>query len=529
MDEKPIKKLLGSLRYGVRLEIIETFEKLEEIFARIELFEGENKIKEFIVDSFEDLIINITEFWEEEAQLSIYPRKTATWLSDYLYDLGYPDFDFTYVYRTIIGKVREGEELERLTKLLELTDPDVKPKIRSVELELPETDQTAFLAEELDNFIDEAPQNTKGSVVYFDKEGNISASKTTQDITPKSEAEQTELFTITSFENESGSSLNDVQINNVIPYHYKVTDINTIGFEGVEPTKKLLDDGIQLTWVIPELKANQVAKIELNLERRIARTIAMNIDQDVNIINTYFNIKPLKDRYSATNSFTNVQPDIIDNLVIEDEIPTTFNLLEVKPTDDQYTMNMEKTGFEQLLKWQYDEIATEKEIRHLYYLVDRKYFIFTQLTVKSKQDDEPIIEIKRLIEPNIRYYELLVSYYIKLHRPIAEFYIREQISEGVNVNFLFPKTTEKTIEIIADKLTQVWKIIPALPSMHFEFGYIVSGEHLKTEFPIELQIPNYPHSTSTPVIAEFEDTPVFLPEMHQLLHNNRSTSEIPEQ
>ena len=528
MDEKPIRKLLGSIRYGIKLEVLETFEKLEEIFARIELFEREKKIKEVIIDNFEDLVINITEFWEEEAQLSLYPRKTATWLSDYLNDLGYPDFDFTYVYRAIMGKVEEDAELELLSKLLELTDPDVKPKIRKVDLDLPETDKVAFLAKELDNFLDEAPKNTKGSVVYFDQEGNISVSMTKQDITQKSEEEKTELFTITSFENQSDAPLNDVQINNIIPYHYKVTDINTIGFEGIEPTKKLLDDGLQLTWVIPEIKPNQIAKIEVNLERRIARTIAMNIDQDVNIINTYFNILPFKDRFSATNSFTNVQADIIDNLVIEDEIPTTFNLLEVKPPDPDYTMNMEKTGFEQLLKWQYDEVATEKEIRHLYYLVDRKYFIFTQLSVKSKQDDDPILEIKRLIEPNIRYYELLVSYYIKLHRPIAEFYIREQISEGVNVTFLFPKSTEKTIEIIANKTNQVWKIIPALPSKHFEFGYIVSGENIKTEFPIELLIPNHPHSISNPLTAEFEDHPIFLPEMHQLLHEYRSSAEVTE-
>jgi hypothetical protein len=313
-----------------------------------------------------------------------------------------------------------------------------------------------------------------------------------------------------------------VQVNNVIPYHYKVTGFDTIGFEGIEPTKKLLDDGLQLTWIVPEIKPKQETKIEVNLERRISRTILMNIASDVNIINTYFNIEPFKDRFSATNSFTNSQVNLIDNLIIEDEIPTTFNLLEVKPSEEDYTMNMEKHGFEQLLKWQYDEVTTEKEIRHLYYLIDRKIFIFSQLFVSAKQDGTPLLEINRLIEPNIRYYELIVSYYLKFHKPVTELYIREQIPEGVEVSFLFPKVINKSIEIIGDRTTQVWKIIHNAPSNVFQFGYIISGEKIKTDFPVDLLIPEFPVSMSNPISSEIEKQPVFLPELHQFLQTHKT-------
>ncbi|TFG05532.1 MAG: hypothetical protein EU536_01455 [Promethearchaeota archaeon] len=526
MAEKPVKNLLGSISFGIRLEILGTFEKLQDIFVRIEMFDRRRKIKEVIVDNFELLVENITEFWEKEAQLGLYPRKTAVWLSDYLEELGYPAFDYDYVYKAITNKLEEQSELEKLAKLIELKDPDVKPKIRKLDLDLPKTGRGTYLAEEIDNFLEEAPKTTKSSIIYVDQEGKLSTLMTEQDIVQKSDEEKTELLTTTTFDNPLDIPITDVQINNIIPYHYKVMGIETIGFEGIEPIKKLLDDGLQLTWIIPEIKPKQETKIEVNLERRISRTILMNIAADVNIINTYFNIEPYKDRFSATNSFVNVQSDIIDHLIIEDEIPTTFNLLEVKPPDEDYTMNMEKQGFEQLLKWQYTEIATEKEIRHLYYLIDRQFFIFSRITVKSKQDETLLLEVNRLIEPNTRYYELIITYYLRLYKKIPELYIKEQVPEGVNVTFVYPQNIDKSIEISGDKTKQVWKIVPYVPSDKFQFGYIISGQKIKTEFPIELVIPEFQVSTSNPISSEFNKQPIFLPEIHQFLQNHKALPDI---
>jgi hypothetical protein len=254
----------------------------------------------------------------------------------------------------------------------------------------------------------------------------------------------------------------------------------------------------------------------------------MNMEKDVNIINTYFNIEPFKDRFSASNTFTNVQADIIDNLIIEDEIPTTFNLLEVKPPDDDYKMNMEKEGFEQLLKWQYEEIATEKEIRHIYYLIDRRIFLLTQFLIKSRQSQEPLMQIVRFIEPNVRYYEMIVTYYLKFHEPISELYIKEMIPESVNVTFLFPQTVEKSIEIIESKTVQVWKILLEAPSTQFEFGYICSGESIKTEFPVDFYIPKLPVSSSQELSAEIQKKPFFLPEMHQFLQQFKTSAKVPD-
>ncbi len=525
MSDENVKKLLGSISYGIRIEILEKFEKIQDLFARLEFFDRRRKIREIIIDNFELLIAEITNFWEKDAQLALYPRKTAAWLSDYLVELGYPEFDFSYVLRAITHKLEEVDELAKLADLIELTDPDIKPKMQKIDISLPKTGKGAFLAQEIDKFIEEAPKTMKSSVIFIDQEGHPSTIKIEQDIVKSDDTQKNEFLTTTVFENPLDIPITDVQINNVVPYHYKVTDMKAIGFEGIEPTKKLLDDGLQLTWIIPEVKPKQETKIELNLERRISRTILLNIGTDVNIINTYFNIVPIEDRYSASNSFTNAHQENINHLIIEDEIPMTFNLLEVKPPDDIYSMNMEKQGFEQLLKWQYEEVQTTKEIRHLYYLMDKNFFILTHILVKEKQNTEPLLEIYRLIEPNIRFYELIVSYYIKFNKSISELYIKEQIPEKVNVTFSFPQTVEKAIEITQNKTIQSWKIRPDPSSNQFEFGYICSGETIKTEFPIDLFIPQIKVPNLEESTTESKNEPFFLPEIHQILEQHKSTLE----
>ncbi len=178
---------------------------------------------------------------------------------------------------------------------------------------------------------------------------------------------------------------------------------------------------------------------------------------------------------------------------------------------------MEKEGFEQLLKWQYEEVATEKEIRHIYYLMDKKIFILNQIIVKSRDDNQPILEICRLIEPNIRFYELLVSYYLKFYRPVTELYLKENISKNINVTFQSSQAIEKSIEIIGNKINQVWKIVPDNLSDRFEFGYICAGDSIKTEFPLELNIPQFSISSSNMLSVELQKQPILLPELHQFL------------
>ncbi|MHA1385322.1 MAG: hypothetical protein ACTSR3_16340 [Candidatus Helarchaeota archaeon] len=412
------------------------------------------------------------------------------------------------------------EKLYELFSQMVKVEEDVKPKIRKVEIELPKTNRAEFLAKQIDKFLIETPTTLDSSIIFVDINGQTQVIDSKQDII-SSEEQTNMLNSSTTFENPFDITLKDVNINNIVPYGYKVTDFNTVGIEEeIQPTKKLLDEGLQLSWTIPEIKPKHETKIELELERRISRTLLLNIDDEVNAINTWFSIEPYKRGYAARSKFENFQDKTIENLILEDEIPNTFNIVQIIPVEDVYHLEMNKTGFDQLVLWQYSTIESGNKVEHFYYLYDRRFFILTKYSVNSI-DDGLLLEIFRLVEPNIKYYELVVSFFIKFHQFIPELYIKEIIPENNKINLQIPTDLEKTLEIQEGKNFQIWKIIPNISKPELKFGYICSGSSIKSDFPIELYLPGYSISTSKESMMEPKKQSLFIPEFHQVLSQNK--------
>ncbi|MBD3228193.1 MAG: hypothetical protein GF329_08385 [Candidatus Lokiarchaeota archaeon] len=525
MPRRDIKKLLGSISYGVHLEILEKIKKLREIYVKVEFYYQRRKIRETIVHDFKSLLEELSNFWEKDADMTIYPRKMAAWLSDYLEDIGYPGFDFNYIYKLISGKLDEDQNLQKLNEMLKLDDPDVKPKIRKIDIKLPSDGRDAFLNNLIDDYLEEVPTTIQSSIYYIDQEGEFQTIEQEQKVI-QNEDEKKEYSVSTSFENPLDVSLTDVQVNNIIPYGYKVINSEVEGMEKIQPTKKLLDDGLQLTWTIPEIEPKSSVEIDVDLKRRISRTILVNIEDETNVINTYFNINPYQDRFSASESFTNINNLLINHLIFEDEIPSTFNLLDTKPPDDVYILNMEKTGFEQLVKWQYISIGTGEKIKHVYYLIDRPFLILNQYSIKDNTNNKTILSIVRLIDPNIRFKELIVSYYLKFQKPwLHPLYIKEEINESIDTTLKKPETLQETIEIESGKMTRIWEIFPYKDENVYEFGYICSGDSIKNDFITDFHFPNSKIVEQKKESSKIEKKTFFIPELHDYLKQFQTTTQ----
>jgi len=523
-EEPNIKNLIGSMNYGIELQLIESLEKLDNIYVNMLFYYRKRKIYEIIVDDFQSLIDEITVFWEEEAKMPIFPRKIAAWLSDYLKDVGHPNFDFESVLNKLEVKKIEKTEDAMVLKIIENRDPEIKPKMKKVEMELPEKveDVVEFLSEEIDKHLVEVPKTMESSILFIDPDGKISSVKAEQEII-KAEDSDINLSSTTVFQNPLDVSIHNVQVNNVVPFGYKVVGYDTIGFEGIKPKKKLLDDGLRLTWTIPEVKPKQETKIEVNLERRIARTILMNIGDETNVMNTYFSIEQDEEIYSASNSFVNIQSSFIDNLIIEDEIPTTFNIIEAKPLEDKYTVNAEKENFEQLIKWKYSSFEAGKRIEHLYRLTDNVFLIINHFLITNKGDNTPLLKIIRLIEPNTMFKELVVSYYLEFLKPMSEIYIREVIPDSLNITFQFPNIVERTFEVMQEKSIQSWRIFPKIGDNKLDFGYICSGEIEKNVFPFEIFIKDVEISAPNETSTESNKGAFHLPLLHEFITSNKKS------
>ncbi|MFX1451841.1 MAG: hypothetical protein ACFFCM_13415 [Promethearchaeota archaeon] len=517
MSKWQIKDLLGSITYGIRLELLETIEKLETIFVRMEFYISKRKTNEIIVNTFEALIYRIWDFWQNEANLDIYPRKMATWLSDYLEWLGYPNFDYQTILNAIYFQLDRAEDQTFLSKTLEIKDADIKAKIRKIELKLPATNKDKFLLEQIDKFIEEIPTTIKTSIFYFDQDNKMYTIENKNEII-REEKSVNEYYISNTFKNPLETPLKDVMVNDTVPYQYKINKYEIIGFENVEPVKKLLDEGLQLSWIIPEVKTEQEIKIRLYIERRVSRTILMNVGDSVNIINTYFNIIPLGETFTASDDFSNVDMSV-DNLIIKDQIPTVFNILEISP-EDPHILDMQKTEVDQFVRRYYSSIEVGKNLKHNYILTIHEIYKLDKLLIKTEVEQDNILEIAKIIEPNIRFQEILISYYLKFNKNIKELSIKEIIPKNMNVTMHYPSSIEKFSEVIEDKVIQTWKIIPEISKNIVEFGYISSGD-LIIDFPIELIIPEMNIHFKGKMTPQIEKRMFFLPELHHFLQKNK--------
>ncbi len=517
MNHSKIKNLLGSINYGVNIEVLQSIEALEKIYVRLNFYFKNNKLHDIIVDNFWALIQQLTMFWENDAKLPIFSRRMAAWLSDYLIEVGYPKYDFQYVLDMINRQLAVKETSDKLQEMLGTPDPEIRSRMTSLQLTLPEDDMTGFLVNELDKLVTQVPKAVENEVIFIDSTGKVSSLKSKEPI-EKSKKSDVELVASMTFLNPLDEPLHDVQVNQIIPYDYKVLDATLSGFEKLEPSKKAMDDGLHLTWRVPEVKLKTEVAIDVSLQRRITRSILLRDRSKVDVIKTYFNIVPQESKFFAQGTFANAIAPVLDDVLMEDQIPATFNMLEVNPSDEVFAYNAEKKDeLDNIVKWHYSKLPTKQDVRHKYTLLDREFFLLDRYDLKG-EDGKHVFQVFRLVEPNVMYDELIVSYYFRpASSVVGDFFIKEKVSNDADVVFHQPSYVERVIEVSDNSVYQIWK----KPKDCDEFGYVIQYLDLNQLIaaPISVYTPSMKNENWTVTPNPTIRRRIFLPELHEYLEN----------
>ncbi len=149
--------------------------------------------------------------------------------------------------------------------------------------------------------------------------------------------------------------------------------------------------------------------------------------------------------------------------------------------------------------------------------IEPNYYILNKVSVKAKNKNKPIVDIVKIVEPNIEKNEKIVSFYLKFYKSVSELFIKELIPKDLKIIKKMPKSIQTTLETKDKNIYQIWKIIPELAKNTFKFGYICSGEIRKEDFPLEISIPGRKISSITEKLSEPQKSDIFLPELHQLI------------
>nr|MDO8117283.1 DUF6011 domain-containing protein [Candidatus Sigynarchaeota archaeon] len=515
------KNLLGSIKYGIQFELIETIDALEKIYVKVSFYFNHRKENDIIVDDFKSLIQQLIVFWVDVAKLDVFPERLAAWLSDYLQEIGYPKYDFPYVLRLIKGIKKDMEHREKAQKTLGTIETDVKTSVKKLDVNVPVENVGAFMLDEMDKHVTEVPNKVNAEIIFIDANDKVSSIQSEPEIQPKNELESDVLLQVTTqFTNPIDTKAHDVQVNNIIPYDYKVLETSIVGFEKIEPKKTLLDEGLQLTWILPEVEPKAEIKVDVRLERRITRTVLLKENDELSVLKTYFNILPAGDDkfYIATDSFKNAYTVPLEHLVIEDQIPLTYSIFSADPSKDINAINQGDKQFDNLVKWHYDRVDINSKLDHSYTLLDHHFFILNSFEpVPGSAVQSSIV---KLIEPNTFYNEAIVSYYIKDAVSARQdvLFIREGIQENVSITYSFPPSVERILEVVDDKVSQIWRV----PKDCNEFGYVCRGIKSIGETPVEVVVP--PSSTNSFKQTETNATKrlFFLPGLHEQLETMKT-------
>ncbi len=513
------KNLLGTVSYSVKFELLQALTELENIYVRMSFFEHRAKLYEHIVDDFKGLITELGSFWLDDAHMQIFPQRMAAWLADYLKEIGITRYTYEIILEMIRKLAAERDILAKLRAMLGDIDPDVKPSLKHLDLDFKGKDSAEVVRSEVDKQIIAAPKAIDSSIIYVDSAGKVQAIRAKQEISKEAPG-STALATSTAFENPLDISLTNVQINNVVPYHYKVMEASIAGFEDVQPKKKLLDEGLQLTWTLPEVKPKQKIQAEIDLERRISRSIIANISGKVDLIQTYFNIIPAGERYAAKSQFTNVYTAGINDLVIEDEIPLTFHLVDVDPTKNVQSFNPDRQRFENLVKWQYAPVEIAHRLDHGYTLIDRRLLVVSTYDLSSIKGC-PVRSVLKIAEPNLIFNEVSVSIYIDLTEYVPELYVKEIGKEQLSITFQSPMSAARSVEILEGASVQNWKVLPSRGSDRVVIGYVGSDVKSTAEVPLEIAVPGGGTYILSAKPVLLRKGAVLLPEFHEYISQHK--------
>lgn len=375
--------LSGSVRWKIQIGVEKGLQDpMHVIFHDNELQQQE----EHDVGNINELV-HLIKQKVEALSIPIFDRRLAQWIANYFeVELNIP-LSFSEALKIIKHKVDLSQLPALSMKEEETTIPLDKNKARDMlpdlesdvairlkTLKIKQIDDEEQLLNVLNTILDahKDEENTivKREIRATTRSGKIPDLKPQQLPTKPAENPNKRILDST-FENSLDEELLDVELSDILPYDLKVDNMEVN--IPLEMEKSLLDEGLKITWKIPELKPRQRVEIKYITSRRVNRSIVLHARDEVFVINTNFPIKikepPILHLYGAKADFVGVKDQMFEHVLVTDFIPQELDVeqVHVQPNDFDSEILKIENGLEyrwkratlqhgDVLQWQYDLI-----------------------------------------------------------------------------------------------------------------------------------------------------------------------------
>ncbi len=162
-------------------------------------------------------------------------------------------------------------------------------------------------------------------------------------------------------ENPFDDAIEEAILTDLIPYNFKITNIELNGKKVEElPNKSLRKEGLELTWQIQNIPPKEKVEIKYDLRRKVSRTLIFILEGQVKIIKTHFNLQDLELEgiYDAKLPITNNYGSTLDGVVVEDIIPLYY-LHFIKAPTNLSPVEISNSKIGRYIKWNVGSLKTE--------------------------------------------------------------------------------------------------------------------------------------------------------------------------
>jgi hypothetical protein len=327
-DEAKIVKFPGIASISLSITPIEELADLKMFEAIVRVYDdNDEQIMQQKARSLFTIAKNLKLFIQTRTNLPINDRRMSTWLTDYLTDIGVKIEDEEDVYQIIKEASQTLKRIPRAT--IELVEPSDLVSIETdVTAKIIELQSEHLLSEEeVDDLLEKHQTPVSNSIqrtMSYVNNGGVEHSDTINlEITPAEQIFDHKLTT--SFKNETEHKLQKIKISDVIPFCYKVKEVTSK--KGGKYKKKLLENGLQLTWTIDSLPPGEAIFTHYSLEKRIPRTILIRKGEEIRIVQDYNKVMIEGDEEEGEikrvviSELINLLPVILDELIVRDLFP----------------------------------------------------------------------------------------------------------------------------------------------------------------------------------------------------------------
>lgn len=214
-------------------------------------------------------------------------------------------------------------------------------------------------------------------------------------------AEKREFLSVTEFSNTFNEELNDVEIRDTIPLGWKPIKVETSN--DVQFLRKDFDEesgSLIFTWKRNKLRSGERARIQYTLTKRIQRTIIGMSGQKLAMTTSYHDIE--KSGIFGLISeipFTNIGPQNLDYLMIEDIIPPELKVTGIIPSDFNYIRYLTKDGI--LFHWSLKDLNPKQSFDVQYQFIERPITLWYTEEMSFIGFPNAKLNFSKIVEPLI--------------------------------------------------------------------------------------------------------------------------------